>query len=193
MNPPFDLETSRLRLRRWKPSDAEPFAALNADPRVAEFLHVMTRAESDALIGRIEAGFEKRGYGLWALEVPGVTEFAGFVGLSVPRFETHFTPCVEIGWRLAFEHWGKGYATEAARAALAFGFERPEIDEIVAFTVPANVRSRRVMEKIGMTLDPAGDFDHPLVEESDPMRRHVLYRVRRETVRSPKGAEPHGA
>src|SRR5690242_9822545 len=118
MDSSFELATPRLRLRRWLPSDAEPFAALNADPRVVEFLSPLGRAESDAMIERIETRFRERGFGFWAVEVPGVTPFAGFVGLGVPRFQAHFTPCVEIGWRLAFEHWGKGYATEAARAAL---------------------------------------------------------------------------
>jgi RimJ/RimL family protein N-acetyltransferase len=111
------------------------------------------------------------------VEVRGGAAFAGFVGLSVPRFEAHFAPCVEIGWRLAAQHWGHGYATEGARAALAFGFGTLGLEEIVAFTAPRNVRSRRVMEKIGMTYDPADDFDHPLLPEGHPLRRHVLYRI----------------
>ncbi len=171
------LETNRLLLRAWRSEDLAPFAALNADPRVMEhFPAPLSRAESDALAERIQAHFDAHGFGVWAVEAPGVAAFAGFVGLAVPRFEAHFTPCVEIGWRLAAEHWGRGYATEGARAAMAFGFESLELDEIVSFTAPANVRSVRVMEKLGMTRDPEEDFDHPSLPEGHPLRRHVLYR-----------------
>jgi RimJ/RimL family protein N-acetyltransferase len=152
---------------------------MNADPRVMEhFPNVLSRVESDATMARIEAHVEKHGYAQWAVEIIGVAPFAGFVGLSIPRFEAHFTPCVEIGWRLAAEYWGRGFATEGALAALAFGFETLGLDEIVSFTVPANVRSRRVMERLGMTYDPIDDFDHPLLAEGNPLRRHVLYRLR---------------
>jgi RimJ/RimL family protein N-acetyltransferase len=177
---PREIRTERLLLRRWRPADLEPFAALNADPRVLEYLPTpLSRMDSDAFAARIQAHFEKHGYGLWAVEVPGVTPFAGFVGLSPPRFEAHFTPAIEIGWRLAVEQWGRGYATEGAEAALAFGFDVLRLEEIVSITVPANVRSRRVMEKIGMTRAPEDDFDHPLVPEGHPLRRHVLYRIAR--------------
>lgn len=153
---------------------------MNADPRVTEFLPTkLTRETSDAFVTRIRAHFEQHGFGLWAVEVPGATPFAGFVGLAMPRFEAHFTPCVEIGWRLGAEHWGHGYATEGARAALAFGFDALRLEEIVSMTSPMNVRSRRVMEKIGMTYDPADDFDHPMVAEGHPLRPHVLYRISR--------------
>ena len=172
------LTTPRLCLRRWRPADLEPFAALNADPAVMEWYpQRLDREETRAMIGRIEAGFERHGFGLWAVEVPGVAEFVGYVGLSVPGYETAFTPCVEVGWRLASAHWGQGYATEAARAALAYGFETLGLREIVSFTVPANVRSRAVMERLGMRRDPAEDFDHPLLPEGHPLRRHVLYRT----------------
>jgi ribosomal-protein-alanine N-acetyltransferase len=178
------LATERLRLRRWRPEDREPFAVLNADARVAEFLQApLSRAESDALIERIEAHLEQHGFGLWAVEIPGVAPLAGFVGLSVPRFETHFTPCVEVGWRLAPACWGGGYATEAARAALVFGFDEVGLDEIVSFTVPANARSRRVMEKLGMSHRPEDDFDHPALPAGHPLRRHVLYRLARADAR----------
>jgi RimJ/RimL family protein N-acetyltransferase len=178
----LELQTDRLRLRRWLPADREPFAALNAAPRVVEHLPgPLSRDESDAAIERIEAHFEQHGFGLWAVEIRGVAPFAGFIGLSVPRFEAHFTPCVEVGWRLAAEHWGHGYATAGARAALAFGFREIGLEEIVSFTVPGNVRSRRVMEKIGMTHDPEDDFDHPLLPAGHPLRRHVLYRIARPT------------
>jgi RimJ/RimL family protein N-acetyltransferase len=175
---PRELRTDRLWLRRWRPADREPFAALNADPRVAEFLPAaLTREASDALAARIEAHFEAHGFGLWAVEIPGVAPFAGFAGLSVPDFQAHFTPCVEIGWRLAAPFWGHGYATEAARAALGFGWGRLQLAEIVSFTVPGNLRSRRVMEKLGMRRDPADDFDRPGLPEGHPLRRHVLYRI----------------
>lgn len=174
------LSTERLLLRRWRDEDRKAFARINADPRVMEFFPgVLSRDESDARIDRIEAHFEQRGFGLWAVEVPGVTALAGFIGLAVPQFEAAFTPCVEIGWRLAAECWNRGYASEGALAALEFGFGPLGLKEIVSFTVPENVRSRRVMEKIGMTHCVEEDFDHPLLPEGHPLRRHVLYRIRR--------------
>ena len=180
MSPPPELTTERLRLRRWRPEDLEPFAAINADPLVAEhFPSLLSRHESDALAARIEAHFAEHGFAQWAVEIPGEAPFAGFIGLSVPRFEAHFTPCVEIGWRLAASCWGRGYATEGAHAALAFGFEALGLEEIVSFTVPANVRSRRVMEKLGMRRDPADDFEHPLLPPGHRLRQHVLYRLAR--------------
>jgi RimJ/RimL family protein N-acetyltransferase len=180
MSSPRDLRTDRLLLRYWLPADLHPFAALNADPRVMEFLPgPLSRAESDAVAARIEAHFEQYGFGLWAVEVPGVTPFAGFVGLNVPGFQAHFTPCIEIGWRLAMQYWGCGYATEAARATLAFGFNELQLQQIVSFTVPNNLRSRRVMDRIGMTHDTQADFDHPALPEGHPLRRHVLYRISR--------------
>lgn len=171
------MRTNRLLLRRWTEADCVAFAAINRDPRVTEFLPgPLTRQESDALVARIEADFELNGFGLWAVEICDVAPFAGFVGLSVPPFTAHFTPCVEIGWRLGAEHWGQGYATEAAQAALDFGFDLG-MNEIVSFTVPSNSRSRRVMERIGMTRDPAGDFNHPSLPNGHPLQRHVLYRI----------------
>ncbi len=172
------LETERLVLRGWRDEDLAPFADLNADPRVMRhFPSVVSRAHSDRFASRIADHFAQHGFGLWAVEIKGVASFAGFIGLAIPQFEAHFTPCVEIGWRLAAEHWGSGYAPEGARAALAFGFKT--LDEIVSFTVPENVASRRVMEKIGMTHDPSEDFDHPSLPGGHPLRRHVLYRIRR--------------
>ncbi len=172
------LRTERLVLRPWRDADLAPFAALNADPEVMRhFPTTLSRAESDALAGRIREGFAAQGFGLWAVEAPGVTPFAGFVGLSVPRFDAPFMPCVEIGWRLATACWGKGYASEGARAALAFGFGPLKLPEIVSFTVVANLPSRRVMERLGMRHDPSGDFDHPSLPEGHRLRRHVLYRL----------------
>lgn len=174
------LRTERLLLRTFTERDLAPFASLNADARVMEhFPSLLTRAESDATVQRITDHFARHGFGLWAVEVPGVCDFIGFVGLWTPSFEAHFTPCVEVGWRLAATHWGKGYATEGARAALRFGWDRLGLDEIVAMTVPKNLRSRRVMEKIGMTYSPADDFDHPKIADDSPLRRHVLYRIKR--------------
>ena len=176
----LELRTPRLLLRRWRQDDREPFAALNADPRVMKhFPAPYTPDESERMAARIEQHFEERGFGLWAVEILGVAPFAGFIGLAVPRIETHFTPCVEIGWRLAAEHWGRGYATEGAQAALSFGFDTLRLGEIVSYTAVENTRSRRVMEKIGMSRDAGGDFEHPMISEGHPLRRHVLYRCRR--------------
>jgi len=142
------------------------------------FPGTLSRAQSDDLIEAIEAGFEVNGFGLWALETREGGEFIGFTGLSVPSFEAHFTPAVEVGWRLARSAWGQGYATEAGTAVLAFGFEEAGLDEIVSFTTPANRRSRAVMERLGMSYDPADDFDHPSLPAGHPQRRHILYRLR---------------
>ena len=174
------LTTARLRLRHWREEDLSAFASMNADPRVMEFLpKVLSRAESDALASRISESFAIRGFGGWAIEVRGIADFIGFAGLSVPRFEAHFTPCVEIGWRLAYDFWGFGYATEAASAALEFGFQEIGLEEIVSFTTSKNRRSRRVMERLGMKRSEEDDFLHPLLEESHPLRAHVLYRITR--------------
>jgi ribosomal-protein-alanine N-acetyltransferase len=173
------IRTERLVLRRWREDDKEPFAALNADPVVMEhFPATLSREDSDALAERIEAGFDEHGFGLWAVEADG--EFIGFTGLSVPRFTAPFTPCVEIGWRLARSAWGRGYATEAARASLEDGFGRAGLTEVVSFTAVQNVRSQAVMGRLGMTHDPADDFDHPALPAGHPLRRHVLYRIRRQ-------------
>jgi ribosomal-protein-alanine N-acetyltransferase len=183
--PDPSVRTDRLLLRPWRESDLEPFAALNADPAVmAHFAKPLDRAESDAFVARFLAHFDRHGFGFWAVEAPDVAGLVGMVGLAIPSFETHFTPCVEIGWRLARAHWGKGYATEAAGAALQFGFEQLGIGEIVAFTVPDNVRSRAVMERIGMTRSADDDFDHPNLPEGHPLRRHVLYRARSQALES---------
>lgn len=166
-------------LREWLPGDLEPFAALNADPRVMRYYpSLLTPAESDAFVlERVVPHFAEHGFGLWAVEVAGVTPFIGYVGLAVPTFETDFTPCVEIGWRLAFPYWGWGYATEAARAAVAFGFAEAGLEEIVSFTVPQNRRSVAVMSRLGMSY--AGEFDHPRLPPGHALRRHVLYRLAR--------------
>ncbi len=178
---PQQLRTERLLLRQWRPEDRAPFAALNADKRVLEhFPGLLSAAKSDELAVKLEREIAERGYGFWAVEVPGVTPFAGFVGISQPGFKAHFTPNVEIGWRLAWDHWGQGYATEAARAVVAFAFGTLQLPALVSYTVPANVRSRWVMEKLGFTRNGDDDFDHPSLEDGHPMRRHVLYRLPRE-------------
>lgn len=172
--------SERLVLRRWRDSDLEPFAALNADQTAMRFMpETMTADETRAMVGRIRDHFDAHGFGLWAVEASGVAPFIGYVGLQRPTFDAHFTPCVEIGWRLAPAFWGKGYATEAATAALRFGFDNLNLDQIVSFTVLANKPSWSVMERIGMTRDPADDFDHPRLPEEHPLRRHILYRKRR--------------
>jgi len=191
----MDLITQRLLLRSWRDSDLAVFARLNDDPAVMEFMPKrLTHDESDAFAARIRTEMGKRGWGLWAVEVrdaagettaggadegenAGGVPFIGYVGLSVPTFEAHFTPCVEIGWRLAKEHWGHGYASEAAAASLRFAFEKLSFPQVVSFTAPLNRRSIRVMERIGMSRDPADDFDHPKLPPGHPLRRHVLYRV----------------
>jgi len=177
--PGSGLSTERLVLRRWRDEDRKPFAHLNASTTVMEFFPaVLTRADSDAFVDRIEAQFDTRGFGLWAVEVGGGPPFIGFVGLSVAEFPAPFTPAVEVGWRLAEEHWGHGYATEAARAALTFGFSTLGLTEIVSFTSLSNRRSERAMERVGMRRDAGGDFDHPGIAPDHPLRRHLLYRAR---------------
>ncbi|SCE93534.1 ribosomal-protein-alanine N-acetyltransferase [Micromonospora mirobrigensis] len=176
---PSPLGTDRLVLRRWRSQDREPFAALNADPEVMEhFPATMTRAESDALVDRIEAGFDEHGFGLWAVEIADTGQFIGFTGLSVPNFRAHFTPAVEIGWRLCRSSWGHGYASEAARRALDFAFDDAGLPEVVSFTSTTNLGSQAVMRRIGMAHDPADDFDHPRLAEGHPLRRHLLFRIR---------------
>lgn len=174
------LTTQRLLLREWQDNDLVPFAALNADPVVMEFMpSTLSRSESDALAERIRAHFDQHEFGLWAAEEVASGTFIGFVGLSVPRFEAPFTPCVEIGWRLARSHWSQGYATEAAFAAMRFGFEQVELEELVSFTVPMNQRSRAVMLKLGMQHSRDDDFEHPSLPAGHDFCAHVLYRLAR--------------
>jgi 3-dehydroquinate dehydratase/shikimate dehydrogenase len=173
------LVTDRLLLRAWRPGDREGFAALNADPRVMEwFPATLSRSESDALADSIEQRLTDQGWGLWAVDVPGVAEFIGFVGLNQAEAILGY-PVVEVGWRLSAEHWGHGYAPEAATASLEYGFSALGLEEIVAYTTVANAKSRRVMDKIGMTRDDDADFDHPRIAEGSRVRRQVLYRISR--------------
>jgi ribosomal-protein-alanine N-acetyltransferase len=180
MKTPVSLTTPRLRLRPWLDEDIHPFAALNADPRVMEhFPAVLSLAETEAGVARIRAYFAEHGYGLWAVEVLDGAPFIGFVGLTTPRWDAPFMPAIEIGWRLAFDHWGRGYAREGAEAALAFAFGDLGLDQVVSYTATTNLRSQRVMQAIGMTRSPAEDFDHPFLAAGHPLERHVLYRITR--------------
>jgi ribosomal-protein-alanine N-acetyltransferase len=177
-----ELRTERLVLRHWRPEDRVPFAALNDDAEVmAHFPSRLTRAQSDATAERIATFLEERGWGLWAVEVTATGEFVGFTGLSIPRFDAPFMPAVEIGWRLARGAWGQGIASEAARVAMHHGFDTVGLDEVVAMIVPANLRSQSVATRLGMVRDRSADFDHPLVPEAGPGRRHWLYRITRAT------------
>ena len=180
MAKPVVLDTERLRLRQWRAADREPFAVLNADPRVMAFFpSLLDRAASDAMVGRCQSLIAERGWGFWAIESKETGEFIGFTGLHVPTATLPFSPCVEVGWRLAFRYWGRGFATEAARAALRFGFESIYLPEIVSFTSIRNVRSRAVMERLGMQKSME-TFAHPNVPEGHVLREHCLYRLLRE-------------
>ncbi len=171
------LRTARLLLRPFLPQDLEPFTALNADPEVMRYFPaVRDQAETRAAMARNTALLTTEGFAPWAIDLPGAG-WIGFCGLSIPTFSAPFTPCVEIGWRLARAHWGHGYATEAAVAALTDGFDRVGLRQVVAFTATGNHPSRRVMDRIGMVRDPAGDFDHPRIPSGHPLRRHVFYRI----------------
>lgn len=170
------LQGPRVRLRQWEARDCEPFAQLNADPVAMEFFpSTLTREESDRLVDRLRTAIDADAWGFWCLEIDG--SCAGFTGLNIPNFEAPFLPAIEIGWRMLPRYWGRGYASEAARLALAYGFDVLGAAEIVAFTAVGNARSRAVMERIGMHHDAAGDFDHPRVAAGHALRRHVLYRI----------------
>tara|TARA_R110002110_G_scaffold61931_3_gene173318 strand:+ start:208 stop:762 length:555 start_codon:yes stop_codon:yes gene_type:complete len=181
---PVTLKTDRLVLRPWRNDDFEAFAAMSADPQVMRYLIPLnSRAESDAVATTLKAYIETNGFGFWAMEIPGIAPFIGFTGLLRVGSAMPFAPAVEVGWRLARPHWGKGYASEAARAALAFGFDTLELDEIVSMTVPANKRSQSVMQRIGMTRDETGDFKHSKLPDGDPLQNHFLYRKARKAIR----------
>lgn len=180
MAAPVLIETERLRLRNWRDADLEPFARMNADPRVMEFfLRPLDRAESDALAARERARIDRKGYGLYAAEVKDSGDLIGFIGLADVTFAAAFAPAVEIGWRLSRQSWGSGYASEGARAVIDEAFTRLGLESLVSFTAAWNARSRRVMEKIGMTRDPAGDFLHPAIPPEHKLAPHVLYRLDR--------------
>ena len=176
----IEIKTPRLRLRQWRDSDRQPFAALNADPAVMEFFpSAQSRTASDASIDSWQSQLATQGWSNWAIELQVSGQFIGFTGLSVPRRVLPFSPCVEVGWRLSRQHWGCGYATEAARASLRVGFEQLALPQIVSFTAVANLRSRAVMERIGMH-NTHQDFEHPGVPQGHRLRLHCLYRVTNE-------------
>ncbi len=175
---PVELRTPRLLLRAWRQEDRVPFAALNADPAVTEYFPgPLRRSQIDLLVDRIEEQFRINGWGLWAVEVVATEYFIGFVGLNRASFPAPFTPAIEVGWRLAHQYWHQGFATEAAQAALAYGFATLELTEIVSFTSASNLRSRRVMERLGMRRNAEDDFAHPGVPPDHSLSRHVLYRL----------------
>jgi RimJ/RimL family protein N-acetyltransferase len=175
----IEFDTERLRVRQWIEADREPFARLSSDPRVMEFLpNLLDRAASNAMVDRLQTLIAERGWGLWAVELKAEKQFIGFVGLHIPKVDLPFSPCVEIGWRLAFEYWGQGYATEAARAVLKVGFDRLLLTEIVSFTATINHRSRAVMERLGMERETE-TFEHPSLPLGHPLREHYLYRLSR--------------
>ncbi|GAB6406670.1 GNAT family N-acetyltransferase [Pseudomonas sp. MHK4] len=181
MEPILELASARLLLRQWHDGDLVEFAAMCADPLVMRYFPApLSRSESASLIDRVREHFAKHGFGLWALERKDTGQFIGFTGLGVVGFDAPFTPAVEIGWRLAREHWGLGYASEAAWTALRCGFDRLALNEVVSFTAISNLPSQKVMQAIGMHHDPADDFDHPRLALDHPLRRHVLYRISRE-------------
>ncbi|MGD2168756.1 MAG: GNAT family N-acetyltransferase [Chlamydiota bacterium] len=175
--PAPSLLTKRLLLRQWKESDLSLFANINSDRRVMEYFpSTLSKKESDSLAEKIQKELKEKEYGFWAIEVIGVAPFIGFVGLHYPDFQASFTPCIEIGWRLAYEHWGKGYAFEAASKVIDYAFNTLNLQELVSFTTVKNKRSRKLMEKLGMTHNPSDDFDHPKLQKNHPLRPHVLYR-----------------
>jgi ribosomal-protein-alanine N-acetyltransferase len=175
-----ELLTSRLRLRNWCEEDLTPFAAMNADPRVMQFFpKTLTRAESDAFAERIRAQLDHDAFGLWAVDIVQQAHFIGFVGLTEPTFKEHFTPCVEIGWRLDQKYWGQCYALEAAQRVIKYAFEELRLSELVSFTAAINLRSQKLMQRLGLSSDSCDDFEHPSLAEGHPLRKHVLYRLRK--------------
>lgn len=171
------FETERLILRKWRHSDLEPYYQINQDPKVIEFLRgPLTREECQNFINETNRRIDENGYGLWAVELKENQKLLGFVGLNSPDFTAHFTPCVEVGWRLASQYWGRGYASEAAKLALEIGFKKFNLPEIVSFTVPQNIRSQAVMKKIGMIRDLKGDFLHPKLTFDHRLSHHILYK-----------------
>lgn len=173
------IETDRLVLRTWKNDDADTFYSINQDPKVIEFLGgPMTLEEVDQFIQDKNKQQETRNFTLWATELKATGELIGYIGLNYTDWPAHFTPTVEVGWRLGSQYWGNGYATEGAKACLNYGFNKCGLQEIVSFTVPANMRSIRVMEKIGMIRDLKGDFVHPKLPLDHRLSQHVLYRIK---------------
>ena len=182
---PISLRTDRLLLRPWREEDLQPFTALNSDPEVMRYFpRLLDRDATATVISRMQAHFERFGFGFWPVELPGEAPFIGIIGMMITPFETHFTPCLETGWRLARPYWGHGYAQEGARAAFDLAFGQLPVDQVVAYAVKDNERSCRVMMRLGMVSDAKDDFDHPLLAEDDQLRRHCLYRMSKERWRT---------
>jgi len=180
------IETSRLILREWKDTDFDPFKKMGLDPRVMEdFPSLLSPERSEAMIKGMQTHFQEHGFTFWATELKSTGQFVGFIGLALVSFDAHFTPAVEIGWRLAYESWGQGYAPEGAIAALQAGFNQLKLSEIVSFTAVRNIKSQRVMQKIGMTHLESENFNHPRIPPTHPLCKHVLYRAKRETWERP--------
>ena len=172
-----EIQTERLLLRQWVNDDLEPFAKINADTDVMEYYpDVFTRQQSDVMAAKLINWIEQRGWGFWAVELLEQEQFIGFVGLHEPTYELPVTPCVEIGWRLAKEHWGKGYATEAAKASLEFAFKQLNLDQVYSFATVSNWKSRSVMERLNM-INTESNFDHPMIPQHSPLLEHVLYKI----------------
>lgn len=172
------IETERLILRTWKKEDADPYFQINQNPKIIEFIRgPITMEQVNDFISAVNRQSDKHGYTLWAVELKETGELMGFIGLNYIDWESHFTPAVEVGWRLGSQFWGKGYATEGAKASLDYGFKQCGLKEIVSFTVPANIRSIRVMEKIGLKRDVNGDFAHPKLAADHLLSQHILYRL----------------
>lgn len=181
----MQIKTERLTLRPWQPKDSEPFAALNQDSAVAEFFpKILSKKESDELITKIKNEYAEHGFGLMAVELNSNHKFIGFIGLSIPSFQSNFTPCVEIGWRIAKKYWGQGLATEGAKAVLNYAFQELKLEEVVSFTAKNNIRSIRVMEKIGMKHDKNRDFLHPKLPNNHALAAHVLYCINKKSYKN---------
>ena len=177
----YTLSTERLGLRKWKDSDIESFAMMNGDEDVMKFFpKTLSHSETLEMVERIKSHFDRHNFGLYVVEEKLTKQFIGFTGFSIPQFDAFFTPCVEIGWRLKKEFWGRGLATEAANACLKYGFETLNFDKIVSFTSVLNITSEKLMKRIGMTL--IGNFEHPNIEKNNPLCRHVLYQIEKKFI-----------
>jgi RimJ/RimL family protein N-acetyltransferase len=174
---PRPQENNEVLLRQWNDTDFVPFAEMNSDPEVMRYLIPLTRSESLESLNRIRKDLAQRGWGVWAVEVEG--KFAGMLGLHVSEWKLPFSPCTEVLWRLRKEFWGRGIAYLAATKAIDHGFSKAKLEEIVSFTTPQNIRSIRLMERLGFERDLDGDFDHPALPLGSPLRRHILYRKKR--------------
>jgi ribosomal-protein-alanine N-acetyltransferase len=186
MKETLELETKRLKLRQWKEEDYIPFSKLNADPKVMEFFpSVLTKVQSDVMASTLKALLSEQGWGFWVIEEKEIGLFVGSLGLHEPTDKLPFLPCVEIGWRFSFEHWGKGYATEAGQEVLKFAFDVLELDEVVSFTAVINKRSSSLMERLGMK-NSYENFEHCTLPIGHRLREHVLFKIDKMKLREAK-------